>query len=51
MMLWTILAVCGTILTATGPRVLGVPIGYYIISVLMEQADGLGDEPSQSTQP
>ena len=51
MMLWTILAVCGIILTATGPWVLGVPVGYYIISVLTEQEEGLGDEPLQSTQP
>ena len=31
--------------------VVGVPIGYYVISVLTEQEVGLGAEPSQSTKP
>ena len=30
--------------------VVGVPIGYYVISVLTEQEEGLGAEASQSTQ-
>ncbi|MCX6994019.1 MAG: AI-2E family transporter [Kiritimatiellaeota bacterium] len=31
--------------------VVGVPIGYYVISVLTEQEEGLDAEPSASTQP
>ena len=31
--------------------VVGVPIGYYVISVLTKQEEGLGAEPSQGIKP
>ena len=46
-----IIAVCNTVLTAAGLWFFGVPIGYYVISVLTQHEEGLGAEPSASTKP